>query len=70
MRKIDWISKLTSRKWWIALSAFIVSCIMLFGVDAGTSEKIGAIILLLADVVSYTLAEAHIDSARINAHVE
>ena len=60
---INWKQKLTSRKWWIALAAFVVSAIILFGVDAGTAEKIGALILLAADVVGYTLAEGLADAA-------
>lgn len=64
MKKIDWVSKLTSRKWWVAVAAFVVALILLFGVDSGTAEKIGALILLAADVVGYTLAEGITDAAR------
>lgn len=63
MKKIDWVSKLTSRKWWVAVAAFVVALILLFGVDSGTAEKIGALILLAADVVGYTLAEGIADAA-------
>lgn len=62
--KIDWVSKLTSRKWWVAVAAFVVASVTLFGADAGTAEKIGALILLAADVIGYTLAEGLIDAAR------
>lgn len=61
--KIDWARKLTSRKWWIAVAAFVVAAMMLFHVDSGTAEKVGALILLAADVVGYTLAEGLADSA-------
>ena len=59
--KIDWTKKLTSRKWWIAVAAFVVAAMMLFHVDSGTAEKVGALILLAADVVGYTLAEGLAD---------
>ena len=62
--KIDWVAKLTSRKWWVAVAAFVVASVTLFGADAGTAEKIGALILLAADVIGYTLAEGLIDAAR------
>lgn len=60
---IDWRSKLTSRKWWLAVAAFVVSLFVFFGGDSGTAEKIGALILLAADVVGYTLAEGLADAA-------
>lgn len=59
---IDWKRKLTSRKWWIAVAAFVVASLVLFGVGENTVEKIGALILLAADVVGYTLAEGLADS--------
>lgn len=62
--KIDWVSKLTSRKWWVAVAAFVVASVTLFGADSGTAEKIGALILLAADVIGYTLAESLTDAAR------
>ena len=59
--KIDWARKLTSRKWWIAVAAFVVAVVVMFGESAETAERIGAIILLAADVVGYTLAEGLAD---------
>ena len=61
--KIDWAKKLTSRKWWLAVAAFIVAAMVLFHVDSGTAEKVGALIMLAADVVGYTLAEGLADQA-------
>ena len=62
MYGIDWKRKLTSRKWWIAVAGFVVASLVLFGQDAGTADKIGALIMLGADVVGYTLAEGLADS--------
>ena len=59
--RIDWVKKLTSRKWWLAVATFIVGCLMLTG-DANTAEKIGALIMLGADVCGYTLAEGLADA--------
>lgn len=61
--KINWVRKLTSRKWWLAVSVFVVACMVLFGPENGTAEKVGALIMLAADVVGYTLAEGLADSA-------
>ena len=62
MNKVNWARKLTSRKWWIAVAAFVVACLQLFDVDANTIEKIGALILLAADVVGYSIAEGLADA--------
>lgn len=59
---IDWKRKLTSRKWWIAVAVFVVAAMVLFGVESGTAEKVGALIMLAADVVGYTLAEGLADA--------
>lgn len=58
---IDWKKKLTSRKWWIAVATFVVAAMVLFHVDSETAEKVGALILMAADVVGYTLAEGLAD---------
>ena len=60
--KIDWVRKLTSRKWWIAVAAFVVACMVLFGADNTVAERVGALIMLAADVVGYTLAEGLADN--------
>lgn len=59
---IDWKRKLTSRKWWLAVAVFVVAAMVLFGVESGTAEKVGALIMLAADVVGYTLAEGLADA--------
>ena len=59
---MDWKKKLTSRKWWIAVAAFVVASMVLFGADSGTAERVGALIMLGADVVGYTLAEGLADA--------
>lgn len=64
---INWKQKLTSRKWWLAVAAFIVAVVTMFG-DVGTAEKVGALILLAADVVGYTLAEGLTDAAHSGDH--
>lgn len=62
MEPINWKRKLSSRKFWLSVAAFVVGCLTLFNVDAGTVEKIGALILLGADVVGYCIAEGLTDA--------
>lgn len=59
---VNWKQKLTSRKWWLAVAAFVVAVVTMFS-DAGTAEKVGALILLASDVISYTFAESLTDAA-------
>lgn len=63
---IDWKRKLTSRKWWIAVATFVVALLVLFHVDSETADRVGALILLAADVVGYTLAESIADAGNSN----
>lgn len=59
---IDWKRKLTSRKFWVAIVGLITGLLLLFGVDADQTEKIGGIILTAGTIVSYILGEAITDT--------
>ena len=60
--KIDWIKKLTSRKFWLALVAFITPLLLAFGVAQDSVTQIVAIIMAGADVVAYIIAEGLVDA--------
>ena len=61
--KIDWIRKLTSRKFWIALVGFISALLVAFNVDAGSVEQITSIIMSFASLIAYILAEGFVDAS-------
>lgn len=63
MTKADIIRKLTSRKLWLAVAAFISGLIVAFDGDATTAETISGLILQGGAVVSYILAEGWADAA-------
>lgn len=63
--KIDWIKKLTSRKFWIALTGFITSLLIAFNVDSGSIEQITSIIMSGATLIAYILAEGFIDANNV-----
>lgn len=63
MTKADIIRKLTSRKLWVAVAAFISGLIVAFDGDATTAETISGLILQGGAVVSYILAEGWADAA-------
>lgn len=62
MRKIDWISKLTSRKWWTSIISFVTLIIIAFGGTESTATQVASIIMAGAIVIGYTIGEGLIDS--------
>ena len=63
MTSIDWKRKLTSRKLWITLAAFISGLILAFGGSETTANTVSGVILQGASVLGYLLAEGAADAA-------
>ena len=63
MTKTDLIRKLTSRKFWLAVAAFISGLIVAMDGDAETAETVSGLIMSGATVLGYLLAEGLADSA-------
>ena len=61
MDKKDLIRKLTSRKFWLALVAFVTALLLAFKVDSGTTEQITSIIMAFGSLIAYVLAEGWAD---------
>ena len=59
---IDWKRKLTSRKFWMAIVAFITPLLLAFGVAETDAAQVTAIIMAGADVLAYILAEGMVDA--------
>jgi len=68
MSKDDFIRKLTSRKFWLAVVALVTGLLAAFNVDAGTVEKVSGIIMSGASVVAYIIAEGLVDAENKNTH--
>ena len=64
MNKQDIIRKLTSRKFWLAIAAFITELIVAFKGDAETAETISGMIMAGATVIAYIFGEGLIDAER------
>jgi siroheme synthase (precorrin-2 oxidase/ferrochelatase) len=64
MNQIDWKTKLTSRKFWVSLAAFVSQLIVVFGGAESDAVKITALIMAGATVIGYALAEGLVDSTR------
>jgi len=64
--KIDWKSKLSSRKFWAMLAALAISVMTLIGINDLTSEQVAVIITGLGAMCVYMLSESAVDKAKIN----
>ena len=62
--KINWKSKLTSRKFWLAVVGFVVPLLLAFGVPQIDVDQVVAIIMAGADLIAYIIGEGLIDAAR------
>lgn len=62
-------TKLTSRKFWIAITGLITSIIMMITADENLIQMISATIMMIADTVIYIYSEAQIDKENINDHL-
>ena len=63
MTKDQLIRKLTSRKFWVAVTGFVTLIMTARGFDSGSIEQVVAIIMAGAAVLAYIIAEGLVDSA-------
>ena len=61
--KIDWIRKLTSRKFWTAVASFVSMLMISRGSTSEQAERITALIIAGATVVAYIIGEGLTDAA-------
>lgn len=62
---VNWKRKLASRKFWAAVSGFVVSVMIAFGANADSQEKVVGIITATGTLSIYMLAEGSTDKAAI-----
>lgn len=62
MQKIDWIRKLTSRKFWLSVASFVAMLIVALGGGENTAQQITALIMAGATVLGYVLGEGLADA--------
>ena len=62
--KINWASKLTSRKLWLSIANFVSMMYVALGGTENVGTQIAAIIMAGATVIGYVLAEGLVDAAR------
>lgn len=64
-RKIDWKRKLTSRKFWMAVSGFIGPLLLAFGASEAVAAQVTALIMSGAAVVAYVIGEGLVDAGNL-----
>ena len=62
MSREDMIRKLTSRKFWLAVAAFVTELIIAFKGDADLAETLSGMIMAGATVIAYIVGEGLVDS--------
>lgn len=66
MTKNDWIRKLTSRKFWLAVAGFVSMLVIYCTGDNSKAESISALIMAGASVVGYLIGEGLADSKPVS----
>lgn len=60
---MNWKKKLSSRKFWAAISGVVISVMVAFNADAGSQEKVTGVIMATGTLAIYMLAEGGADKA-------
>lgn len=68
MDRIDWVRKLTSRKFWLAVVEFVSMLLVTIGMPENKVGQIASLIMAGAGVIAYILAEGFADKTSIEAN--
>lgn len=60
--KIDWLKKITSRKFWVSIASFVSMLMVYFGAAESEAQQITALIMAGATVIGYLVAEGLADA--------
>lgn len=66
---INWKSKLTSRKFWMAVVGMVTGLVIAFGGTEQTAETISGVIMSAASVVAYIIGEGLADAQHVEPEV-
>ena len=62
---MNWKNKLTSRKFWMAVSGFIGPLLLAFGASEAVAAQVTALIMSGAAVVAYVIGEGLVDAGSL-----
>ena len=63
--KIDWVRKLTSRKFWLAIANFVTMLVVALGGTESVSVQVSGLIMAGATVIAYIIGEGLTDAANM-----
>lgn len=63
MNKIDWKSKLTSRKFWLAIAGFVTGLVAFIQHPTSDAQAISGLIMSFGSIVAYIIGEGLADAA-------
>ena len=66
MKKIDWIRKLTSRKFWLSVASFVSMLIVALGGAEATATQVTGLIMAGATVIGYVIGEGLADASNVS----
>lgn len=61
--KIDWKRKLTSRKLWVSIAAFVSLLMVALGCSENEAAQVSALIMAGATVIGYVIGEGLVDAS-------
>ena len=70
MKKIDWVRKLTSRKFWLSIASFVAMLMVAMGQPEATATQVTSLIMAGATVIGYVIGEGLADSGNAGAGEE
>lgn len=62
MKEIDWIRKLTSRKFWLSVASFVSMLIVALGGAESVATQVTGLIMAGATVIGYVIGEGLADA--------
>lgn len=69
MKNINWVRKLTSRKFWTAVASFVSMMIVATGGTENIAAQVTALIMAGASVVAYIIGEGLTDVANTEKEI-
>lgn len=68
--KIDWIRKLTSRKFWAAVIGFVTTILVALNYSELQVEQVASIIGATSLLIAYIIGEGYVDGKRLETEKE
>ena len=69
MNKIDWIRKLTSRKFWLSIASFVSMLMVALGQPESSATQVTSLIMAGATVIGYLIGEGLADGGHSDDNI-